>query len=46
MGQRVASCGKVNRIGEPQGNRVLTVRKSHGADPKHDDLAVARLKAE
>ena len=28
MGQRVAFSGEVNRIGEPEGNRVLTVRQS------------------
>ena len=44
MGQRVAFNGEVNRIGEPKGNRVLTVRQSLGADPKHDELAMGRMK--
>ncbi len=37
-------CSKVNRIGEPKGNRVLTGRKLQGIDPKPGDLAMGRLK--
>ena len=45
MGQRLTFSGKVNRLGEPQGNRVLNGRtQSLGVDPKPGDLSMARVK--